>query len=148
MECGGKKLGQPSTTQTTQSATRITQIGLTQFLKLCLPRPINPAPSLGEQPQKQVVPTPLSVNAHPPVAVDLISQALPPMEETMEQMRRVGWTNAQGRLFLQENFGVPTRKELSRPQMQQFLEHLRAVNGGNACLPASLPTLDRVPAPS
>lgn len=47
------------------------------------------------------------------------------MQETIDQMRRLKWSNSDGKKFLQENFGCSTRKELSREQMFAFLEYLR-----------------------
>jgi hypothetical protein len=57
------------------------------------------------------------------------------LEETTRQMERVGWTTAKGRQFLEQNFGVSTRKHLTPAQLQQFLDCLRSLPPAPAPVP-------------
>jgi hypothetical protein len=59
---------------------------------------------------------------------------------TSRQMERVGWTTAQGRQFLEQNFGVSTRKHLTTSQLQQFLNYLHSLPSESARAPALVST--------
>lgn len=50
----------------------------------------------------------------------------PLMEQTTQEVNRLGWTNGQARLYLQETFGKSTRAELTETELRLFLEHLRS----------------------
>ncbi len=49
------------------------------------------------------------------------------IEQTTAQLKRLGWSSNQGRLFLQEKFGKSSRQQLTEQELQQFLNHLRSL---------------------
>lgn len=52
---------------------------------------------------------------------DLISQ-------TTVELNRLGWSAAQGRLYLQETYNKATRAELTDTELRLFLQHLRSLS--------------------
>lgn len=49
------------------------------------------------------------------------------LEQTTAELKRVGWSSTQGRLYLQDKFGKSSRQQLSQQELQQFLNHLRSL---------------------
>ncbi len=49
------------------------------------------------------------------------------IEQTTQEMKRVGWSNNQGRAYLQQNFGKSSRQALTEQELQQFLTELKAM---------------------
>jgi hypothetical protein len=49
------------------------------------------------------------------------------IEQTTAELKRLGWSSTQGRLFLQEKFGKSSRQQLTEQELQQFLNHLRSL---------------------
>lgn len=49
------------------------------------------------------------------------------IEQTTAELKRLGWSSTQGRLFLQEKFGKSSRQQLTEQELQQFLAHLRSL---------------------
>ncbi len=50
------------------------------------------------------------------------------IDQTTAELKRLGWSNDQGRLYLQEKFSKSSRKELTEQELQQFLTHLRSLH--------------------
>jgi ribosomal protein S27AE len=50
------------------------------------------------------------------------------IEQTTVELQRLGWSNAQGRLYLQETFNKNTRAELTDAELRLFLNHLRSLS--------------------
>lgn len=48
------------------------------------------------------------------------------IEQTTSELNRLGWSNDQGRAYLQENFGKTIRKDLTEQELQQFLNYLQS----------------------
>jgi hypothetical protein len=57
------------------------------------------------------------------------------IEATTTELNRLGWSTAQGRLYLQETFNKSTRAELTDTELRLFLAHLRSQS-----TPQSTPT--------
>lgn len=49
------------------------------------------------------------------------------IEQTTTELKRLKWSNDQGRMYLQETFGKSSRQHLTQPELQQFLNHLRSL---------------------
>ncbi|MBV8885671.1 MAG: ERF family protein [Chroococcidiopsidaceae cyanobacterium CP_BM_RX_35] len=49
------------------------------------------------------------------------------IEQTTTELKRLGWSNQQGRLYLENTFGKSSRQQLTKPELQQFLHHLRSL---------------------
>lgn len=49
------------------------------------------------------------------------------IEATTTELKRLGWSNAQGKLYLQEAYGKSTRAELTETELRLFLEYLRSL---------------------
>lgn len=49
------------------------------------------------------------------------------IEQTTAELKRLGWSSDQGRLYLQEKFGKTSRQQLSQHELQQFLNYLRSL---------------------
>ena len=49
------------------------------------------------------------------------------IEQTTAQLKRLGWSSTQGRLYLQDKFGKSSRQQLSEQELQQFLNYLRSL---------------------
>lgn len=47
------------------------------------------------------------------------------IEQTTAELKRLGWTVPQGRLYLQETYNKTSRSELTEIELRLFLEHLR-----------------------
>ncbi len=62
-----------------------------------------------------------AVNATPSSSVDL-SDAI---AQTTIEIKRLGWTNDQGRNHLKQQYGVPSRSLLSEDQLLDFLTYLK-----------------------
>ena len=58
------------------------------------------------------------------------------LEQTTQQMQRVGWTTEEGKEFLQITYACRSRKHLSEHQLRDFLEHLRSLPAPGARAPA------------
>lgn len=61
------------------------------------------------------------------LATNSIKQNTALIEQTSAELKRLGWSNEQGRLFLQETFGKSSRQQLTQQELQQFLNHLRSL---------------------
>jgi len=51
----------------------------------------------------------------------------PLIEQTTAELKRLGWSSNQGRIYLQEKFGKSSRQQLTEQELQQFLNHLRSL---------------------
>lgn len=51
----------------------------------------------------------------------------PLIDQTSAELNRLGWSNAQGRLYLQEAYNKSSRAELTETELRLFLEHLRSL---------------------
>lgn len=49
------------------------------------------------------------------------------IEQTTVELKRLGWTVPQGRLYLQETYNKTNRSELTETELRLFLEHLRSL---------------------
>lgn len=49
------------------------------------------------------------------------------IQQTDIELKRLGWSNDRGRLYLQQNFGKSTRQSLTLQELQQFLKDLRSM---------------------
>jgi hypothetical protein len=49
------------------------------------------------------------------------------IEQTTAELKRLGWSSNQGRIYLQEKFGKSSRQQLTEQELQQFLNHLRSL---------------------
>jgi hypothetical protein len=54
------------------------------------------------------------------------------IEQTTTELKRLGWSNNEGRLYLQENFGKSSRQHLTAQELQQFLNYLRSLQPSGA----------------
>jgi len=50
------------------------------------------------------------------------------IDQTTAELKRLGWSTHQGRLYLQDTFGKSSRQHLTKPELQQFLHHLRSLS--------------------
>ena len=41
------------------------------------------------------------------------------------ELKRLGWTNAQGRRYLEQTYGKRSRQHLSDSELMEFLDHLK-----------------------
>ena len=87
--------------------------------------PVSPAPpgnSLGSEDlyPSQPQPRPTTVlNPHPPTDdSDLLVQ-------TTLELRRLGWDAEQGRVYLEETYGKRSRQQLTRAELESFLDYLQ-----------------------
>lgn len=74
--------------------------------------------------------TPQRINTRQPinrVAVNPIKVDSVLLEQTTAELKRVGWSSTQGRLYLQDKFGKSSRQQLTQQELQQFLNHLRSL---------------------
>jgi len=49
------------------------------------------------------------------------------IDRTTAELKRLGWSNDQGRLYLQETFRKSSRQHLTKQELQQFLNYLRSL---------------------
>lgn len=49
------------------------------------------------------------------------------LAQTDVEIKRLGWTSEQGKKFLMENYGKRSRQRLSKEQLLEFRDHLRAM---------------------
>lgn len=49
------------------------------------------------------------------------------IEQTTTELKRLKWSNDQGRMYLQETFGKSSRQHLTEQELQQFLNYLRSL---------------------
>lgn len=49
------------------------------------------------------------------------------IDQTTAELKRLGWSNEQGKAYLQQHFGKSTRASLSETQLRQFLQELRSL---------------------
>ena len=47
------------------------------------------------------------------------------IDQTTAELKRLGWSNDRGKLFLQEKFAKTSRQELTQQELQQFLSALK-----------------------
>ena len=47
------------------------------------------------------------------------------MDQVLAEIRRIGWTARQGSEYLQQNYQVKTRQELTNNQLQEFIIYLQ-----------------------
>lgn len=50
------------------------------------------------------------------------------IDQTTEELKRLGWSSGRGRLYLQEKFDKSSRQELTQQELQQFLTQLKAMS--------------------
>jgi hypothetical protein len=55
------------------------------------------------------------------------AQNVPLLKQTDDELKRLGWGAARGKLYLQEKFGKSSRSQLTQQELQQFLQQLRAI---------------------
>ncbi|MGA7952024.1 MAG: hypothetical protein WCA07_00740 [Gloeobacterales cyanobacterium] len=48
------------------------------------------------------------------------------MEQTTQEIRRIGMNNNQGRTYLKNSYGKPTRQELTLAELKSFLSYLKS----------------------
>ncbi|MEB3268380.1 MAG: hypothetical protein VKJ09_07565, partial [Leptolyngbya sp.] len=79
-------------------------------------------------------PTPSSLSAPNPPSVPLSTASLPPpvdlsdvIAQTEVELRRLGWTQAQGREHLKTTYGKLSRHQLSDEELLEFLLHLESL---------------------
>lgn len=58
------------------------------------------------------------------------------INQTTTELKRLGWSNDRGRLYLQEHFNKTSRQQLTAQELQQFLNQLRQL-----ATPVALPTV-------
>ncbi|MEN9213835.1 MAG: hypothetical protein Q6J44_02005 [Gloeomargarita sp. DG02_4_bins_56] len=97
------------------------------------PRPVLP-PTETKPPDTiatQAVPavTPPPVTVEPPAAkldmLDILAQ-------TTAEMKRLGWSNTQGREYLRRTYGRNSRQDLNDQELLDFLQYLRSQPAGNS----------------
>ncbi|WP_317111878.1 hypothetical protein [Chroococcidiopsis sp. SAG 2025] len=49
------------------------------------------------------------------------------IDQTTEELKRLGWSSGRGRLYLQEKFDKSSRQDLTQQELQQFLAQLKAI---------------------
>lgn len=49
------------------------------------------------------------------------------LEQTTAELKRLNWSNDQGKLYLQEAFGKSSRQQLTKQELQKFLNYLRSL---------------------
>lgn len=75
----------------------------------------NPGPTEGKAPQQPLEPPPTT----PLDLSDIIAQ-------TSVELKRLGWTNAQGRTHLQQTYGKRSRQQLTDEELLDFLNYLQS----------------------
>ncbi|MCS7030023.1 MAG: hypothetical protein NZL92_00630 [Gloeomargarita sp. SKYG116] len=92
------------------------------------PKPVSASPAVeapaATPPPVEEVPTPPKLDM-----LDILAQ-------TTAEMKRLGWTNAQGREYLRRTYGRNSRQELSDQELLDFLNYLRSQPSGNSSLPS------------
>ncbi|MGL5922153.1 ERF family protein [Chroococcidiopsis sp.] len=56
-----------------------------------------------------------------------VPQNLNLLKASDAELKRLGWGNEKGKLFLQEKFGKYSRSQLTEIELQQFIAHLKAL---------------------
>lgn len=51
--------------------------------------------------------------------------------QTSVELKRLGWTNAQGRAYLQQTYGKRSRQQLTDEELLDFLDHLQSQSAQN-----------------
>ncbi|MEN9207098.1 MAG: hypothetical protein Q6L50_04965 [Gloeomargarita sp. GMQP_bins_120] len=95
------------------------------------PHPV--LPSTEPQPAPPPVATPVAEATSPPESpkVDMLDI----LAQTTAEMKRLGWTNAQGREYLRRTYGRNSRQELTDQELIDFLNYLRSQPSGNGASP-------------
>jgi hypothetical protein len=83
----------------------------------CLPSEDDPERTLHKA---AVKPTGNLISNYNKVETALIAQ-------TTGELKRLGWSSNQGRLYLQEKFGESSRQQLTQLELQHFLNYLRSL---------------------
>ncbi|MCS7292838.1 MAG: hypothetical protein RMI89_07675 [Gloeomargarita sp. SKYBB_i_bin120] len=92
------------------------------------PRPAPPT----TEPEPVAVPTTPAAPEETPSKLDMLDI----LAQTTAEMKRLGWTNAQGREYLRRTYGRNSRQELSDQELLDFLNYLRSQPSGNGPLPS------------
>lgn len=95
-------------------------------------------------PTKQVSRPPVlpPTEAQPTTATPSPLEATPPkvdvldiLAQTTAEMKRLGWSNAQGREYLRRTYGRNSRQDLSDQELLDFLQYLRSQPSGSTDAP-------------
>jgi len=70
---------------------------------------------------------------------DILEEDISLIDQTTAELKRLGWTNEQGRFFLQKHYGKNSRQQLTQRELQDFLEALRSHEGSKAATTPSSP---------
>ena len=97
--------------QSTKQFTGATKYAVRSFF--CLPSDEDPE----RAPNKSGVKLAANYNKPDPVLI----------EHTTAGLKRLNWSNDQGRLYLQETFNKSSRHQLSKQELQKFLSYLRSL---------------------
>lgn len=91
--------------------------------------PTEPKPAPPATIETQAVPsvTPPPVDAPPP-KVDMLDI----LAQTTAEMKRLGWSNTQGREYLRRTYGRNSRQDLNDQELLDFLNYLRSQPAGNS----------------
>lgn len=97
---------------------------------VAIPPPTESPPPLGTPPSPPTVDPwdeePQKFTAPPPALPRDISEII---AETTRHLRRLGWTDREGRAFLEANYGGKrSRSELSQEELLDFLQYLKNQN--------------------
>lgn len=89
------------------------------------PQPSPPA-TIETQAVTTVTPAPAMVEAPAPKLdmLDILAQ-------TTAEMKRLGWSNTQGREYLRRTYGRNSRQDLNDQELLDFLQYLRSQPAGN-----------------
>ncbi|WP_448381564.1 hypothetical protein [Gloeomargarita sp.] len=83
-----------------------------------------PSPVLPPTPEPQAVAAPTPPPTPPKLDVlDILAQ-------TTAEMKRLGWSHAQGREYLRRTYGRNSRQDLSDQELLDFLQYLRSQPAG------------------
>ncbi len=61
-----------------------------------------------------------------PAIVTLSPNKQEKIDKTTEELKRIGWSNAAAKLYLEQTYGKSTRKELTDAELQDFLSYLQS----------------------
>lgn len=87
-----------------------------------VPRPMLPSPPPQPAPEPGETPTAGVTSPPEPPKVDMLDI----LAQTTAEMKRLGWTNAQGREYLRRTYGRNSRQELTDQELLDFLNYLRS----------------------
>lgn len=91
------------------------------------PTPRPRSTSMGESRARRQSPTVDPPPPPPPAPIDLSDV----IAQTTVELRRLGWTEAQGRRYLQQTYGKRSRQQLDDDELLEFLHYLQSLDAAD-----------------